>query len=734
MAAGFDHARGDVIVPMDGDRQNDPADIGRSSRRSTRATTSSAAGARTARTRSSRRLPSRIANWLIGRVTGVRLHDYGCTLKAYRAEVMRETRLYGEMHRFLPALAYQAGARITEIPVTHHPRVAGKSNYGLGRTFKVLLDLMTVKFLSVWATKPSYVFGGSGVVLCLLGSAFVIWTAYQKIFNGVFVYRQPSLLVGVFLFTIGLNLILLGLLAELIVRTHHESQSKPRVPRARAPQLRGARAARVAVAPPHVRDLRDGRPRAGRPRRARAHDRRAAPPRARRRGLPRRELRRRRLGRARIPAAVDHRPRHRATSRSRTRTARVQVVFNGEIYNFRELRAELEARGHRFATSADTEVIVHLYEELGRALRRAAERHVRVRALGRARTRELLLARDRFGKKPLYYAELDGALLFGSELKALARASGAARASSTSRASSRYLALEYVPTPRAIFEGVRKLPAAHTSSSGSDGRADVERYWDLVVRARRRRRGATTEYAEELRDAAAGGRAAAARQRRAARRVPERRHRLELGRRVDGRGAPGRSREDVLDRLRRARASTSRRTRGAWRSTSAPTTTRTSFTPSAMARPAPDGRGRPRRAVRRRVGPADLPALPLHARARHRRARRRRRRRAARRLPDVPGRPRRAPLPRAARSCTSASSSRSPTGCRSRRPTSASTSSSSGSCAARGAPPRTAIPSGSARSRRRSSATLLRGPPATRAERSATAFSRGADATTASSG
>jgi len=227
LAAGFDHARGDIIVPMDGDRQNDPADIGRLLEKIDEGYDVVSGWRRDRQDGFTRRLPSRIANWLIGRVTGVRLHDYGCTLKAYRAETVRETRLYGEMHRFLPALAYQAGARITEIPVTHHPRVAGSSNYGLGRTFKVLLDLLTVKFLSVWSTKPSYLFGGSGSVLCLLGTAFVAWTAYEKIVNGVYVYRQPSLIVGVFLFTIGLNLILLGLLAELIVRTHHESQSKP---------------------------------------------------------------------------------------------------------------------------------------------------------------------------------------------------------------------------------------------------------------------------------------------------------------------------------------------------------------------------------------------------------------------------------------------------------------------------------------------------------------------------
>jgi glycosyltransferase involved in cell wall biosynthesis len=227
MAAGFDHARGDVIIPMDGDLQNDPEDIGRLVDKVDEGYDVVSGWRRARQDNPVRRIPSRIANWLIGRVTGVRLHDYGCTLKAYRTEIVRETRLYGEMHRFLPALAHQAGARITEIPVRHHPRTAGRSKYGLGRTLKVLLDLLTVKFMSVWSTKPSYVFGGSGAILCVIGSLFVAWTAYQRLFNGVYVYRQPSLIVGVFLFGIGFNLILLGLLAELIVRTYHESQSKP---------------------------------------------------------------------------------------------------------------------------------------------------------------------------------------------------------------------------------------------------------------------------------------------------------------------------------------------------------------------------------------------------------------------------------------------------------------------------------------------------------------------------
>jgi glycosyltransferase involved in cell wall biosynthesis len=227
MSAGFDHAAGAVIVPMDGDLQNDPADIARLLEKIDDGYDVVSGWRRDRQDGFVRRLPSRIANWLIGRVTGVRLHDYGCTLKAYRTDIVRDTNLYGEMHRFLPALAYQTGARIAEVPVAHHPRVSGRSKYGLGRTMKVLLDLVTVKFLSVWSTKPSYVFGGSGVVLCVLGTGFVCWTAYEKLVNDVYVYRQPSLVVGVFLFTIGLNLFLMGLLAELVTRTYHESQSKP---------------------------------------------------------------------------------------------------------------------------------------------------------------------------------------------------------------------------------------------------------------------------------------------------------------------------------------------------------------------------------------------------------------------------------------------------------------------------------------------------------------------------
>jgi glycosyltransferase involved in cell wall biosynthesis len=228
MAAGFDHAAGDVIVPMDGDLQNDPRDIPRLLEKLDEGY-DIVSGWRKQREDNAlvRRVPSRMANWLIGVVTGVKLHDYGCSLKAYRADILHETRLYGEMHRFLPALAHQAGARITEIPVLHHPRRFGRSKYGLRRTVKVLLDLLTVKFLSGYSTKPSYVFGGIGASLCGIGVVAAGYAAYEKFANGVYVYRNPALLIAVFLFSIGLNLILMGLLAELIVRTYHESQSKP---------------------------------------------------------------------------------------------------------------------------------------------------------------------------------------------------------------------------------------------------------------------------------------------------------------------------------------------------------------------------------------------------------------------------------------------------------------------------------------------------------------------------
>ena len=229
MAAGFERARGQYIVPMDADLQNDPDDVplliakleegydvvsGWRKDRKDRAVT--------------RRLPSIVANWIIGRVGGLPLHDYGCTLKAYRREVLEPVRLYGEMHRFIPIYAKWSGARITEQVVRHHPRLEGKSKYGLGRMLKVILDLMTVKFLGDYSTKPLYMFGRWGLVLAMLGVISGIVTLIEKWVNPMnYAHRNPLLLLAVMLFVVGMQLVGMGLLAELQVRTYHESQHKP---------------------------------------------------------------------------------------------------------------------------------------------------------------------------------------------------------------------------------------------------------------------------------------------------------------------------------------------------------------------------------------------------------------------------------------------------------------------------------------------------------------------------
>jgi glycosyltransferase involved in cell wall biosynthesis len=228
MSAGFARAQGEYIVPIDADLQNDPEDIPllltkleegydvvsgwRKDRKDAALT---------------RRFPSRMANWLIGKVGGLKLHDYGCTLKAYRREVLEPVRLYGEMHRFIPIYAKWSGARVTEMVVRHHPRKEGASKYGMGRTFKVLLDLMTVKFLGEYSTKPLYFFGKYGFWLCFLGFVCGTITLVQKFGYGIWAHRNPLLLLAVFLFIIGMQLIGMGLLAELQVRTYHESQAKP---------------------------------------------------------------------------------------------------------------------------------------------------------------------------------------------------------------------------------------------------------------------------------------------------------------------------------------------------------------------------------------------------------------------------------------------------------------------------------------------------------------------------
>jgi glycosyltransferase involved in cell wall biosynthesis len=229
MAAGFERARGAYLVPMDADLQNDPDDIPMLLARLEEGFDIVSGWRKNRQDKAlSRRLPSKIANWLIGRVTGVRLHDYGCTLKAYRREVLEPVRLYGEMHRFIPVYAKWSGARITEQVVRHHARKEGKSKYGLARTLKVLLDLMTVKFLGDYSTKPLYLFGFWGSVFIAGGVVSGVVTLIEKFMNpSAYAHRNPLLLLAVMLFVVGVQLIGMGLLAELLVRTYHESQSKP---------------------------------------------------------------------------------------------------------------------------------------------------------------------------------------------------------------------------------------------------------------------------------------------------------------------------------------------------------------------------------------------------------------------------------------------------------------------------------------------------------------------------
>ena len=227
-AAGFDHARGRLIVTSDGDLQNDPRDIP-SMVRMLDGGYDIVCGWRKERKDRffSRQLPSRMANWLISVATGVHLHDYGCSLKVFRAEVIKPLKLYGEMHRFLPAIASEQGVSIAEAVVNHRPRRHGESKYGISRTIRVILDLLTVKFLLSYSTRPLQIFGLIGFVLGLLGALMIGWLAYVKLIAGEAIGNRPLLLFGILLGFTGLQLVTLGLLAELQARTYHESQNKP---------------------------------------------------------------------------------------------------------------------------------------------------------------------------------------------------------------------------------------------------------------------------------------------------------------------------------------------------------------------------------------------------------------------------------------------------------------------------------------------------------------------------
>jgi len=228
MMAGIDFASGDVIIGLDGDLQNDPADIPMLLDKLAEGYDVVSGWRRNRKDTAFRRnLPSRIANWLISGISGVKLHDYGCTLKAYRKDTMKGVRLYGEMHRFIPIYAAWQGGKVTEIPVNHLPRIHGDSKYGLERIVKVVLDLMVVKFLASYATKPIYVFGGFGLLSIAVSFASVVWALYLKFFESKSFISTPVPLLAVLAFITGVMSILMGLIAEIIMRTYYESQGKP---------------------------------------------------------------------------------------------------------------------------------------------------------------------------------------------------------------------------------------------------------------------------------------------------------------------------------------------------------------------------------------------------------------------------------------------------------------------------------------------------------------------------
>jgi glycosyltransferase involved in cell wall biosynthesis len=228
IAAGFFYARGRIVVTMDADLQNDPSDVPHLVEK-IHEDWDVASGWRKNRFDAfwTRKLPSMAANWLISRITGLQLHDYGCTLKAYRSEIIKHIELYGEMHRFIPALARWAGARVTEVVVKHHPRKKGVSKYGISRTMRVLLDLFVVKFLMTYSTQPIQIFGGLGL-LCFFLSAFTLLVVLVlRVFAGVDMSGNPLLYASFTGFMLSVMLVLMGLNSEMLARTYHESQRKP---------------------------------------------------------------------------------------------------------------------------------------------------------------------------------------------------------------------------------------------------------------------------------------------------------------------------------------------------------------------------------------------------------------------------------------------------------------------------------------------------------------------------
>jgi glycosyltransferase involved in cell wall biosynthesis len=228
MSAGIDAARGRVLVPMDADLQNDPADIRRLLSKLDEGFDVVSGWRKNRQDKAvTRKLPSMIANRIISWIGGVPLHDYGCSLKAYRRDVLKDVKLYGEMHRFIPIYASWAGARVTEIPVEHHARTMGKSKYGLSRTLKVVYDLVTIKFMASYQTKPIYVFGSFGLLAFMVSAFAGLFAIYWKLTGRADFVETPLPVLAIVMFAVGVQFFLMGLLAEMLVRTYHESQAKP---------------------------------------------------------------------------------------------------------------------------------------------------------------------------------------------------------------------------------------------------------------------------------------------------------------------------------------------------------------------------------------------------------------------------------------------------------------------------------------------------------------------------
>ncbi|MFA6467195.1 MAG: glycosyltransferase family 2 protein [Patescibacteria group bacterium] len=227
MSAGIKYSQGDIIIPMDADLQNDPADIPRFLEK-IKEGFDVVSGWRKDRKDGLllRKIPSWLANWLIGQITGVKIHDYGCSLKAYKRDIIKDVNLYGEMHRFIPAYASWQGAVVTEIVVTHHPRIHGQTKYGIGRTFKVILDLIVVKFLSVYMNRPIHFFGGLGFISLILGLITGITAVLLRVFHIKYIVETPLPILSALLIIVGVQLIAMGILAEMIMRTYYESQHK----------------------------------------------------------------------------------------------------------------------------------------------------------------------------------------------------------------------------------------------------------------------------------------------------------------------------------------------------------------------------------------------------------------------------------------------------------------------------------------------------------------------------